>query len=91
MDARPAIMGFRSGSGQDGFPFSNLRKSYSPNGRTLYKVGTELLPVQASILRDKTTGARYRLPSNMTRAAIRIYRAFNLKRSLTPTPIATDT
>ncbi len=51
----------------------------------------ELLRVQASILRDKTTGARYRLPSTMTQAAIRIYRAFDLKRSLTPTLIATDT
>jgi hypothetical protein len=43
----------------------------------------ELLRVQATILRDKTTGARYRLPSNMTQAAIRIYRAFDIKRSTT--------
>lgn len=51
----------------------------------------ELLRVQASILRDKTTGARYRLPSNMTQAATRIYRTFDIKRSLTPTLVSADT
>lgn len=45
----------------------------------------ELLAVQATILRDKTTGARYRLPSNMTQAARDIYGAFTIKRDLTPT------
>lgn len=45
----------------------------------------ELLSVQATILKDKTTGARYRLPSNMTQAARDIYSAFAIKRDLTPT------
>lgn len=45
----------------------------------------ELLRVQASILRDKSTGARYRLPSNLSPVARKIYRTFALQRSLTPT------
>lgn len=45
----------------------------------------ELLSVQATILKDKTTGARYRVPSNMTQAARDIYSAFAIKRDLTPT------
>jgi transposase len=47
----------------------------------------ELLGVQASILQDKTTKARYRLPSPLTQAAQAIYQAFYLKRTSTPTPI----
>jgi len=47
----------------------------------------ELLHVQASILVDKSTGARYRLPSDMSLAAEEIYRAFGHKRSLRPTPV----
>jgi len=47
----------------------------------------ELLRVQASILIDKTTGARYRLPSDMSLVAEEIYRAFGHKRSLSPTPV----
>jgi hypothetical protein len=50
-------------------------------------VRNELLRVQASILKDKTTGARYRLPFAMTQAATEIHRTFGLKRSLSPTPI----
>ncbi len=37
------------------------------------------------VLRDKTTGGRYRVPSNMTHASRKIYRALNIERSLTPT------
>jgi hypothetical protein len=51
----------------------------------------EIWRVQASIVRDKTTGARYRIPSNLTQAAIRIYRAFDIKRSLTPSLVSAET
>lgn len=47
----------------------------------------ELLGVQASILIDETTGARYRLPSDMSQIAKEIYRAFGHKRNLKPTPV----
>lgn len=51
----------------------------------------ELLSVQASVLRDKETQARYRLPSNMSQAARQIYRAFAVDRSLTPSLITAPT
>ena len=40
--------------------------------------------VQASILEHKTTKAKYRLPSAFGHDAIRIYKAFGLKRDLAP-------
>lgn len=46
----------------------------------------ELLRVQASYLRHKQ-GGLYRVPSAMTQAAIDIYKAFGLKRSLTPSAV----
>jgi hypothetical protein len=47
----------------------------------------ELLRVQASILRDTKHGGRYRLPSAMSQLAKDIYAAFDVSRSLTPTPL----
>lgn len=63
---------------------ARYRVSLQQEAMSVEVMRNELLRVQASILRDKTTGALYRLPSNMSQAAIRIYRAFGLKRSLTP-------
>ena len=50
----------------------------------------ELLAVQASILVDQTTRARYRLPSPMTQRAKATYQTFNLKRTQAPTPLIPD-
>jgi len=66
---------------------AQYRVSLQQEPMSIEVIRNELLRVQASVLIDKTTGARYRLPSAMTQAAIEIYRTFGLKRSLSPTPI----
>lgn len=66
---------------------AQYRVSLQQEPMSVEVIRNELLRVQASILKDKTTGARYRLPSAMTQAAIEIYRTFGLNRSLSPTPI----
>lgn len=48
------------------------------------KLRNELLRVQASIVRDKRHGGLYRIPSRMSEEAKAIYRAFDIKRSITP-------
>ena len=40
----------------------------------------ELMDVQASILKDTSTGKQYRMPGRFTHTASKIYRAFNLIR-----------
>ncbi len=67
---------------------ARYRVGLQQEAMSLEVMRNELLRVQVSILRDKTTGALYRLPSNMSEAAIRIYRTFGQKRSLTPTLIS---
>ena len=52
------------------------------------RLRSELVKVQASILRDKTTEGLYGLPSNMSQTAVKIYRAMGLRRSMTPCQIS---
>jgi hypothetical protein len=66
---------------------ARYRVSLQQQPISVEQLRNELLRVQASILKDKTTGARYRLPSHMGPAAKRIYRAFQLTRELTPTAL----
>jgi transposase len=67
---------------------AQYRITLQQEAMSVEQVRNELLHVQASILQDKTTQARYRLPSAMSQAAIEIYRTFGLKRNLKPTPLA---
>ena len=66
---------------------AQYRVSLQQQPISVEQLQNELLSVQASILRDKTTGARYRLPSATSLAAQAIYQAFNLKRTMAPAPI----
>ncbi len=63
---------------------AQYRVSLQQQSISVEQLQNELLSVQASILRDKTTGARYRLPSAMSQATQAIYQAFNLKRTQAP-------
>ena len=45
----------------------------------------ELCRVDATLVRDKQKGGLYKIPSSMNEKQKAIYRAFNVKRSLTPT------
>ena len=45
------------------------------------RIRNELLAVQASILKDSSTGKFYRMPSSMNTVAKKIYRCFSLERS----------
>ena len=66
---------------------AQYRVSLQQQAMSVEQLQNELLNVQASILIDKSTGARYRLPSAMSQAAQAIYQAFNLKRTQAPTLI----
>lgn len=66
---------------------AQYRISLQQKPMSVEQIRNELLRVQSSILRDKTTLGRYHLPSAMTPSARQIYHAFGLNRSLTPTLI----
>jgi hypothetical protein len=66
---------------------AQYRISLQQKPMSLIQIRNELLRVQSSILRDKTTSGRYRLPSAMTPTARQIYHAFGVERSLTPTQL----
>jgi hypothetical protein len=51
-------------------------------------IRNELLRVQASVVRDKKGGGRYRIPACMTTEQKSIYRAFDIVRSATPSALA---
>jgi transposase len=55
---------------------ANLTQKVSP--QTMIE---ELMEVQSSVLKDTSTGKQYRMPSKVTHAATKIYRAFNLIRN----------
>lgn len=48
------------------------------------RIRDALMGVQASILEHVTTGAKYRMPSAFSHDAARIYRAFGVSRSISP-------
>lgn len=66
---------------------AQYRVSLQQRSMSVEVLRDELLRVQASILVDETTGAKYRLPSNMSQVAEEIYRVFGYKRSLRPSAI----
>lgn len=69
---------------------AQYRVSLQQEPVSVEQLRNELLAVQASILVDQTTRARYRLPSPMTQRAKAIYQTFNLKRTQVPTPLIPD-
>ena len=48
------------------------------------RIRDAVMGVLASILEHVTTGAKYRMPSAFSHDAARIYRAFGLSRSISP-------
>lgn len=66
---------------------AQYRISLQQKPMSVEQIRNELLRVQSSILRDKTTRGRYRLPSAMPVTARQIYQAFGINRSLTPTSV----
>lgn len=63
---------------------AQLRVRLRQQNMSVEKIRNELLRVQASIVRDTRHRGLYRIPSKMSEAAKAIYRAFDLKRSPTP-------
>jgi len=51
---------------------------------SIEKIRQTLIRVQTSILFDKEKRIRYGLPSRMSKDAKKIYKVFNIKRSMTP-------
>jgi len=66
---------------------AQLRVRLRQQAMSVEKIRNELLRVQASIVRDTRYRGLYRIPSRMSEDAKAIYRAFDLKRSLVPSPL----
>lgn len=67
---------------------AQLRVRLRQRAMSVEKIRDELLGIQSSIVRDTRRGGLYRLPSRMTEDAKAIYRAFDLNRSVTPSPLS---
>ena len=60
------------------------RIKLAQHAMSVERIRDALTSVQASILEHVTTGAKYRMPSAFSPDAARIYRAFGLSRSISP-------
>lgn len=69
---------------------AQLRVRLRQHNMSVDKIRNELLRVQASIVRDTRHRGLYRIPSRMTQDAKAIYRAFDLRRSSTPTCLSSE-
>lgn len=64
--------------------YAQLSLKYAGLKESVESIRSELNNVQSSVLVDKASGKSYGLPSAMTDKAKAIYRAFKLKRDLSP-------
>lgn len=67
---------------------AQVRVRLRQHAMSVEQLQNELLRVQASIVRDKRHGGLYRIPSRMSEEAKSIYRAFDLKRSVTASTLS---
>jgi transposase len=58
--------------------------AFTGNGISIERIREELSSVQASILEEKSTGKYYKLPSNMSKEAKKIYQSFGIHRKHYP-------